>query len=87
MEARCMAAPENKKGNAKKAFKLMSEVAGNCLMAKYFLADMYEQGIGTKKDADKARQLRDEVKSSPDWDLPYEPAVLPQNIIEMLKAL
>lgn len=87
MKARCMADPANKKGNAKKAFKLMNETAENCLMAKYFLADMYEQGIGTKKDATKAQQLRDEVQGSPDWNLPYDPAVQPKNVIEMLNTL
>ncbi len=57
MQAICMADANNTKGNAKKAFRLMTTAAESSPAAMFALSKMYDDGIGTDKNTDKAREL------------------------------
>lgn len=57
MQGMCLASTDNPKQNAKKAFKILTEAATKSTVAKYQLAQLYKEGIGTDKNMDKAREL------------------------------
>lgn len=57
MQALCLANADNPKKNEKKAFKMLTEAASQSTAAKYQLSQLYDQGIGTDKNTDKAREL------------------------------
>ena len=57
MQALCLANADNPKKNEKKAFKMLTEAATSNATAKYQLSKCYEEGIGTDKNTDTARDL------------------------------
>ncbi len=57
MQALCLADENNPKANVKKAFKALSGVESSCTAAKYYLAQMYQEGKGVEKDTKKAAEL------------------------------
>ena len=57
MQGVCMADGENSKGNLKKAFKTLTAAAKKSAAAKYYLADLYQEGKGTDKNVKKACEL------------------------------
>lgn len=58
MQAACMADADNPKANAKKAFKLMAKAEeSSSTAAKFYLAQMYQDGTGVDKDTEKATSL------------------------------
>lgn len=57
MQALCQADEENPKANAKKAFKTMLKAAETSAAAKFYLAQMYQEGKGTEKDVKQATDL------------------------------
>jgi TPR repeat protein len=57
MQAVCLADTNNSKGNAKKAFKILTKEAESNTAAKLYLAQMYQDGNGVERDAKKATEL------------------------------
>lgn len=57
MQALCLADANNPKKNERKAFKMLKEAASGSAAAQYQLAKCYEEGIGTEKNTDTARDL------------------------------
>lgn len=57
MQAVCLADANNSKGNAKKAFKILTKEAESNTAAKLYLAQMYQDGNGVERDAKKATEL------------------------------
>ena len=55
MQALCLANADNPKKNEKKAFKMLTEASASSAAAKYQLSKCYEEGIGTEKNTDTAR--------------------------------
>lgn len=57
MQALCLANKDYAKNNTKKAFKLLTKNAEKSLLSNYYLSGLYEDGIGTPKNIDKALDL------------------------------
>lgn len=57
MQALILADEDNPKANQKKAFKMMSEAAGQNAAATYYLSQMYKEGKGVEKNYQKADEL------------------------------
>lgn len=57
MQGVCMMDEQNPKADAKKAFKLLEKAAESSAAAKYYLAQLYQEGKGVDKDTKKAGEL------------------------------
>ena len=57
MQGVCLMDANNPKANDKKAFKTLEKAAETSAAAKYYLAQLYQEGKGTDKDTKKAGEL------------------------------
>ena len=57
MQGVCLMDEQNPKGDAKKAFKILEKAAETSAAAKYYLAQLYQEGKGVEKDTKKAGEL------------------------------
>ena len=72
MQGVCLADTENAKHNDKKAFKTLTAAAESSAAAKYYLAQLYQEGRGTEKDVKKAADL---IVKAADGDNGYAQAL------------